>query len=757
MEVVEAVTFEALERVVGAWILEAEGRRENGPPRVADGTGRGRGRNRGRGRGAQRPGARARGHGLGPGRDQAARGGFDPIEAAAIQRLFRRNKKKAINQILIEGDSRFCTVDDAVVEDHFRRVFSAGDFRVGPTPQVVRDTMTPHEPCDEDQDLRADPGGVVLAAIFSRCLEESRTPAEWKNSNTVLIHKKDNPMDLDNWRPLTLASCISKLYTGLLASRIGKWARNGRISWPQKGFMEHEGCYEHNFVVRSAIDDARRGGKRVVLAWLDLSNAFGSVPHSYLLHALQMHRMPQKLIDVVSELYHGATRRVRTSQGFTGPIPMAAGVKQGDPLSPILFNLAIEPVVSAVHSAAESDGYRLGGRHFSVVAYADDLALIASGEEQMRRLLRTAEDVAAWAGLRFNPRKCASLEVDCRNRRRVLATEYEIGGAPMVCLKEGEEYRHLGVPTGFKVDQTPERDIARMAEDVKKIDESLLAPWQKLEAVGMFILPRLDFVMRGARVAKTPLKKLDNDVKRMVKKWLYLPQRASSEVVYLGVADGGAGMFPLADLVDISSVAHAFRMVTCTDPVVKDLARATLSHVARKRLGCPVSLDEVSDYLSGRLDGDFARDGGDIGSLWTDSRNAAGRLQKKIGVYWKFDHDGEEFQIRIPSPDGTSGPVIVPEDARGHLFSRLKTAMRLKLKKTLTRKPDQGKVFDVACRCRDSNHFIQAGKLGRCEDPVDERDGSIGELGPHCWGKKAPSVGDDERMSVVCRDDDVQS
>ncbi|XP_054259803.1 uncharacterized protein LOC128984500 [Macrosteles quadrilineatus] len=331
----------------------------------------------------------------------------------------------------------------------------------------------------------------------------------------------------------------------------------------------------------------------------------------------------------------------------------------------------------------------------------------------MRRLLRTAEDVAAWAGLRFNPRKCASLEVDCRNRRRVLATEYEIGGSPMVCLKEGEEYRQLGVPTGFKVDQTPEHDIARMAEDVKKIDESLLAPWQKLEAVRMFILPRLDFIMRGARVAKTPLKKLDNDVKRMVKKWLYLPQRASAEVVYLGVAEGGAGMFPLADLVDISSVAHAFRMVTCTDPVVKDLARATLSHVARKRLGRPVSLDEVADYLSGRLDGDFARDGGDIGSLWTDARNAAGRLQKKIGVYWKFDHDREEFQIRIPSPDGTSGPVIVPEDARGHLFARLKTAMRLKLKKTLTRKPDQGKVFDVACRCRDSNNFIQAGKFKR--------------------------------------------
>lgn len=123
-------------------------------------------------------------------------------------------------------------------------------------------------------------------------------------------------------------------------------------------------------------------------------------------------------------------------------------------MSSILFNLAIEPVIRALHYSAPQSGYPLHDWHFSVVAYDDDLALIASGEQQMTRLLQITEE--AWAGLKFNARKCASLDGDCTKKRRVLPTDFRIGGAPMVSLDEGQ-------------------DIQKIEEDLKKIDESLLA------------------------------------------------------------------------------------------------------------------------------------------------------------------------------------------------------------------------------------------------------------------------------------------
>lgn len=86
-----------------------------------------------------------------------------------------------------------------------------------------------------------------------------------------------------------------------------------------------------------------------------------------------------------------------------------------------------------------------------MVAYADDLALVAAGEPQLRALLDIGGQVAGRAGLSCNARNWSSLSIDCTVRRRVLPTVYKIGGARMFSLSVEQEYRDPGVPTGFKV------------------------------------------------------------------------------------------------------------------------------------------------------------------------------------------------------------------------------------------------------------------------------------------------------------------
>ncbi|KYO41004.1 hypothetical protein Y1Q_0018058 [Alligator mississippiensis] len=76
---------------------------------------------------------------------------------------------------------------------------------------------------------------------------------------TVLIHKKGDPNDPGNWRPIPLCSTVAKLYASCLAGRITYWAvTGGAVSRSQKGFMCTEGCYEHNFTLQMALDNTRR-------------------------------------------------------------------------------------------------------------------------------------------------------------------------------------------------------------------------------------------------------------------------------------------------------------------------------------------------------------------------------------------------------------------------------------------------------------------------------------------------------------------
>jgi len=729
---------------------------EGGLPEPGHGGGRD-GRGRGWiGRGPAR-GGRGRGRGRNRGNEQVRsppgnlneERGYDPLEASRIQKLYRANKKKAVREVL-GGQSPFCAVASEEVERHFRELFAKGEYELGEEPEgvaqlfedvnenegreqlmspfvraeiVTRLSRMPNTAPGPDKVSywmlrRADPGCYVLTSIFERCFRERRTPRSWKRTNLVLIHKKGDRLDLNNWRPLCLASCVSKLYSGVLADRIGRWAAaTSRISWAQKGFMPHEGCYEHNFVVQSVIDDARRNNGQVVVSWMDLVNAFGSLPREYVRYVLRvLLKMPEEMVDVVMELYDGASTRVRTAEGFTDDIPMDAGLRQGDPISPIVFNLSMEPLLRKILQLARTHGYALWGHYFSAVAYADDIGLIASSEEAMRELLRELFTLAEWAGLKFKPTKCASLHVDCRARRQVAATQFEIGGEAIAVLQEGEEYCHLGVPTGFKVEQTPLDGIAQMERDVRAVDQSLLAPWQKIDVVRIFILPRLDFILRGGRVAKAPLMRLDALVKRLVKGWLYLPERASAEVVWMDRLEGGAGLLPLADQVDVASIVHVFRLIACRDPVVRSVAEGVLAEVVRRRLGRQPTKVDVATYLSGSLDGEFGRDGGDIASIWTAARNACRRLSARIGVRWRWSEDLREFQVEIPQVAAAGAPVRVPENARHIVQGRLRDALRAGYRAKLQRKPDQGKVMEATARCAVSNHFMAAGSFTRFAD-----------------------------------------
>ena len=343
---------------------------------------------------------------------------------------------------------------------------------------------------------RADPGCHVLAALFNACLRVGVVPRCWKSSNTVLLHKKGERSDIGNWRPIAMGDTTAKLFAAVVADRLTKWAvSNQQLSPSQKGFLQYEGCYEHNFVLQEILRDAKVRGREVVVAWLDLTNAFGSVPHAAIHEALRRHRVPEPVRNVIRSAYDGVTTRIKTAEGMTGPVDILSGVRQGCPLSPIVFNLALEPVVRAL--LATGGGYELAGKAYNNLVYADDAALVANSPERMAALLTSAEAAAVAVGLRFNPAKCATLHLKGRGAARVRPTQFPLQGQFMRALEAGEPYDHLGIPTGFQVRQTPVSSVEGVVADLHAVDLSLLAPWQKLEVAAHFILPRLDICMRG--------------------------------------------------------------------------------------------------------------------------------------------------------------------------------------------------------------------------------------------------------------------
>ena len=349
-------------------------------------------------------------------------------------------------------------------------------------------------------DLKSlDPDGIILCHWFNLIFNSARAPKKWKHFSTVLIPKPGKSgeyNDINNWRPIALLSTTYKIFASILANRLSKWVKKhkGLMHPLQKANYEFEGCAQHTACLSGILEHRKVHGNSLNIAWLDIADAFGSVPHEYLWGLLRRHELCDKFILMLNRLYMDTSTSYSCGHIKTPSISINVGVKQGCPLSMLLFSLAINPVLEAIEDV-EYKGYQIDGLTTSILAYADDLALVCERESALQPMLDAAVSIAGWAGLKFRPNKCATLTIPDTN-----TSNYQINGVTLPRIKEKEAYKYLGVPIGLDNDQTPYPILIKMLSDSEIIAASDLFPWQKLDAIKTFIHPRILYAMRTREI-----------------------------------------------------------------------------------------------------------------------------------------------------------------------------------------------------------------------------------------------------------------
>ncbi|GFY56889.1 retrovirus-related Pol polyprotein from type-2 retrotransposable element R2DM [Trichonephila inaurata madagascariensis] len=199
--------------------------------------------------------------------------------------------------------------------------------------------------------------------------------------------------------------------------------------------MPHDGVLEHNFLLNQHIEEARRNH----LAWLDISNAFGSVPHEVILNALIAAGVDREFVALVTNIYRDSTTSV-CGEELTDPIAINRRVKQGCPLSGILFNLAINQVLATVLEGRQGK---------AILAFADDLVLLAKSAEDPQALLDTTIDELGKLTLRVNTNKCATLHISGEVATGARESTFQVKGQALKKLGDADYYKYLGKPVGF--------------------------------------------------------------------------------------------------------------------------------------------------------------------------------------------------------------------------------------------------------------------------------------------------------------------
>ena len=301
-----------------------------------------------------------------------------------------------------------------------------------------------------------------LTGLFNSILEGHRPPPGWTDGCLSILYKnKGSPDDLRFYRPLTVMNVEYKLFTGVLARRLTA-AVAPIIGSHQNAFIPGRLIDDSVRCVQLMID-AHKGEKNggSYVAFLDQEKAYDRVSHEFLWRTMEHVGLPAKFRQCVQTLYEDARVRL-TINGFQGePMKVESGVRQGDPLSCILYVLVIESLARRLIAAPELKGFSYGGleRLLVCLLFADDTAVSIRNQGEadvLRRILGVFEKAS---GQRVNWDKSLLLKLGN-------PPEVRIPGASVLGHKEVVTY--LGIPVGVEISEGISQRWEGMVEAMRK-------------------------------------------------------------------------------------------------------------------------------------------------------------------------------------------------------------------------------------------------------------------------------------------------
>ena len=260
----------------------------------------------------------------------------------------------------------------------------------------------------------------ILLRIINKSFVSETVPANWKTAVVTPVHKRGDPSQCSNFRPITQVASICKVVEKIVHDQLTSYlSEQHLLSEDQHGFRAKHSTCTALLTVTDNILKGMNDSEITLLTLIDLSRCFDVVDHETLLQKLKLYQISTGWFR---SYLSGHVQRTKIGDSLSDPLPITIGTLKGTCLGPLLYNIASNDI--SCHIPTEMDGLRI-----TTVRYADDTQLAVTGPrnritEMSRCLENVLDTMATWFlqhGMKVNAAKTEFIV--CGDRKQLSRIE----------------------------------------------------------------------------------------------------------------------------------------------------------------------------------------------------------------------------------------------------------------------------------------------------------------------------------------------
>ena len=234
-------------------------------------------------------------------------------------------------------------------------------------------------------------------------------PDKWSEGIIIPIHKKGATDDVNNYRGITLLSCLSKLFTTILNNRITKFCEDHSvISDAQFGFKKDLSTSDAIFTLLNIVQNFLNENKRLYCAFVNLKKCFDSINRHVLWYKLYKSGIQGKLLSIIRDMYSKVSSCVRSHNETSDFFDFPTGLRQGETISPILVSLFLEDLELFLQQDPDS-GIKLDQLTIIIILFSGDMVIFGKTQEELQVNIDRLYDYCKTWGLEVNINKTETM------------------------------------------------------------------------------------------------------------------------------------------------------------------------------------------------------------------------------------------------------------------------------------------------------------------------------------------------------------